>query len=76
MLRRESFSPLQWLLLGVFAVYCLLPLWWVIVTMFKDNGQLFSTVGLLGLVSMAFTSFFSFYLSRLNPAGVLQEVRL
>ena len=46
MLRRESFSPLQWLLLGVFAVYCLLPLWWVIVTMFKDNGQLFSTFGL------------------------------
>ena len=46
MLRRESFSPLQWLLLAVFTVYCLLPLWWVITTMFKDNGQLFSTFGL------------------------------
>ena len=46
MLRRESFSPIQWLLLAVFTVYCLLPLWWVITTMFKDNGQLFSTFGL------------------------------
>lgn len=46
MLRRESFSPIQWLLLAVFTIYCLLPLWWVIVTMFKDNGQLFSTFGL------------------------------
>ena len=46
MLRRESFSPVQWLLLAVFTIYCLLPLWWVITTMFKDNGQLFSTFGL------------------------------
>ena len=46
MLRKESFTPVQWLLLAVFTVYCLLPLWWVITTMFKDNGQLFSTFGL------------------------------
>ena len=46
MLRRTSFSPIQWLLLAIFTVYCLLPLWWVITTMFKDNGQLFSTFGL------------------------------
>ena len=45
-MRRETFSPVQWLVLGVFTVYCLLPLWWVITTMFKDNGQLFSTFGL------------------------------
>jgi multiple sugar transport system permease protein len=45
-LRRESFSAVQWLLLLVFTIYCLLPLWWVITTMFKDNGQLFSTFGL------------------------------
>ncbi|WP_425148301.1 carbohydrate ABC transporter permease [Deinococcus sp.] len=46
MLRRERFSPIQWALLALFAVYCLLPLWWVVTTMFKDNGQLFSTFGL------------------------------
>lgn len=45
-MRRETFSPLQWLLLAVFTLYCLLPLWWVFTTMFKDNGQLFSTFGL------------------------------
>jgi multiple sugar transport system permease protein len=46
MLRRDRFSYLQILLLTVFTVYCLLPLWWVVVTLFKDNGQLFSTFGL------------------------------
>ena len=46
MLRRESFSAVQWALLAIFTLYCLLPLWWVITTMFKDNGQLFSTFGL------------------------------
>ncbi len=46
MLRRDSFSAVQWLLLAIFTVYCLLPLWWVVTTMFKDNGQLFSTFGL------------------------------
>ncbi|MGI8748241.1 MAG: carbohydrate ABC transporter permease, partial [Deinococcus sp.] len=45
-MRRETFSPVQWLLLAVFTLYCLLPLWWVFTTMFKDNGQLFSTFGL------------------------------
>ncbi|TSA87457.1 carbohydrate ABC transporter permease [Deinococcus detaillensis] len=44
--RREGFSPLQWGLLMIFMLYCLLPLWWVITTMNKDNGQLFSTFGL------------------------------
>ncbi|WP_027480644.1 carbohydrate ABC transporter permease [Deinococcus pimensis] len=43
---RRGFSPLQVLLLGLFAVYSLLPLWWMIVTIFKDNGQLFTTPGL------------------------------
>ncbi|WP_221090397.1 carbohydrate ABC transporter permease [Deinococcus aquaedulcis] len=43
---RNRFTPLQLLALTLFAVYALLPLWWVIVTMFKDNGQLFSTFGL------------------------------
>lgn len=45
-LNRPRFTPVQLLLLGLFAIYSLLPLWWVIVTMFKDNGQLFSTFGL------------------------------
>ncbi len=44
--RREGFSALQWGLLSLFCLYCLLPLWWVITTMNKDNGQLFSTFGL------------------------------
>lgn len=43
---RARFSPIQLLVLGLFALYCLLPLWWVLVTIFKDNGQLFSTFGL------------------------------
>lgn len=42
----RGFTPLQGLLLGLFALYSLLPLWWVFVTVFKDNGQLFSTFGL------------------------------
>ncbi|MFB9994587.1 carbohydrate ABC transporter permease [Deinococcus oregonensis] len=46
MLRKEKFTPLQILALTLFAIYALLPLWWVIVTIFKDNGQLFSTFGL------------------------------
>lgn len=46
MLSRERFSAWQVVLLTLFAVYSLLPLWWVIVTIFKDNGQLFSTFGL------------------------------
>jgi len=46
MVRRMHFTPLQLMALGLFAVYSLLPLWWVFVTMFKDNGQLFSTFGL------------------------------
>ncbi|MFC4637818.1 carbohydrate ABC transporter permease [Deinococcus hohokamensis] len=45
-LGRARFSAAQLLLLGLFAVYSLLPLWWVFVTIFKDNGQLFSTFGL------------------------------
>ncbi|MFC4425232.1 carbohydrate ABC transporter permease [Deinococcus navajonensis] len=45
-LGRARFSAAQLLLLGLFAVYSLLPLWWVVVTIFKDNGQLFSTFGL------------------------------
>ncbi|SMB83431.1 carbohydrate ABC transporter permease [Deinococcus hopiensis] len=46
MVRRTHFTPLQLMALGLFALYSLLPLWWVFVTMFKDNGQLFSTFGL------------------------------
>ncbi|GGK16318.1 ABC transporter permease [Deinococcus malanensis] len=46
MLQRQRFSPLQLMVLGIFALYSLLPLWWVFVTIFKDNGQLFSTFGL------------------------------
>lgn len=42
----RGFSPLQLLVLGLFAVYSLLPLWWIVVTVAKDNGQLFSTFGL------------------------------
>lgn len=45
-LRGPRFTPLQLLALGLFALYSLLPLWWVLVTIFKDNGQLFSTFGL------------------------------
>ncbi len=45
-MRQERFTAPQWGLLGLFALFSLLPLWWVIVTMFKDNGQLFSTFGL------------------------------
>ncbi|KEF35705.1 sugar ABC transporter permease [Deinococcus sp. RL] len=44
--RRPGFTPLQLLALTLFAAYSLLPLWWVLVTIFKDNGQLFSTFGL------------------------------
>lgn len=43
---RERFSAPQWGLLLAFAVYSLLPLWWVLTTISKDNGQLFSTFGL------------------------------
>lgn len=43
---RRGFSPLAFLLLGLFALYSLLPLWWMFVTIFKDNGQLFTTPGL------------------------------
>ncbi len=43
---RTRFSPLQLLALTALAIYSLLPLWWLIVTIFKDNGQLFSTFGL------------------------------
>lgn len=46
MVSKEKFTPLQLLALTLFAIYALLPLWWVIVTIFKDNGQLFSTFGL------------------------------
>jgi multiple sugar transport system permease protein len=46
MVSKEKFTPLQILALTLFAIYALLPLWWVIVTIFKDNGQLFSTFGL------------------------------
>ena len=45
-MRAQRFSAPQWGLLGLFAVFSLLPLWWVIVTIFKDNGQLFSSFGL------------------------------
>lgn len=44
--RGEGAGWLTTLALGLFTVYCLLPLWWVIVNMFKDNSQLFSTFGL------------------------------
>ncbi|WP_309571769.1 carbohydrate ABC transporter permease [Deinococcus sp.] len=44
--RRERFAGWQLAVLGLFAVYSLLPLWWVLATIFKDNGQLFSTFGL------------------------------
>ncbi|PYE54467.1 carbohydrate ABC transporter permease [Deinococcus yavapaiensis] len=43
---RRGFTPLQLLVLGLFAIYSLVPLWWMFVTIFKDNGQLFSTFGL------------------------------
>ncbi|CAM3961412.1 carbohydrate ABC transporter permease [Deinococcus marmoris] len=43
---REGFSPLQWGLLFLFCIYSLLPLWWVLTTMTKSNGQLYSTFGL------------------------------
>ncbi|TDE85636.1 carbohydrate ABC transporter permease [Deinococcus sp. S9] len=43
---RPGFTPLQLLALVLFAAYSLLPLWWVLVTIFKDNGQLFSSFGL------------------------------
>lgn len=42
----RGFTPLQFLLLGLFALYSLLPLWWVFVTIFKNNEQLFTTFGL------------------------------
>lgn len=45
-LRPQRFTAPQLLALGLFALYSLLPLWWVLVTIFKDNGQLFSTFGL------------------------------
>ncbi|WP_019584756.1 carbohydrate ABC transporter permease [Deinococcus apachensis] len=45
-LRPPRFTALQLLALGLFALYSLLPLWWVLVTISKDNGQLFSTFGL------------------------------
>ena len=44
--RREGFSLLQFALLLLFCVYSLLPLWWVITTMTKDNSQLYATFGL------------------------------
>lgn len=44
--RQPGFTPLQLLLLGLFALYTLLPLWWVLVTIFKSNDQLYSTPGL------------------------------
>ncbi|GAA4010488.1 carbohydrate ABC transporter permease [Deinococcus rubellus] len=44
--RREGFSVLQFALLLLFCVYSLLPLWWVLTTMTKNNAQLYSTFGL------------------------------
>lgn len=41
------FTPLQTAILLLFAFYCLLPLWWMLTTLAKDNGQLFSTPGFL-----------------------------
>jgi len=46
---KRTREPTNWLLtlaLGLFAIYCLLPLWWVFVNMFKDNSQLFNSFGL------------------------------
>jgi len=43
---QPAFTPIQVALLGLFALYTLTPLWWMFVTIFKDNGQLFSTFGL------------------------------
>lgn len=42
----QRFSLPQWALLLFFAAFYLLPLWWVLVTVFKDNGQLFASFGL------------------------------
>ena len=47
--RKRPGERMNWtliLVLGLFAIYCLLPLWWVFVNMFKDNPQLFSSFGL------------------------------
>jgi multiple sugar transport system permease protein len=47
--RKRPGERMNWTLtlaLGLFAVYCLLPLWWVFVNMFKDNPQLFTSFGL------------------------------
>ncbi|QFP77824.1 carbohydrate ABC transporter permease [Deinococcus sp. AJ005] len=43
---RQGFSPLQWAALSLFCIYSLLPLWWVLTTMTKSNGQLYSSFGL------------------------------
>jgi multiple sugar transport system permease protein len=42
----SRFSVAQLLLLGFLCIYALLPFWWVVVTIFKNNGQLFTTFGL------------------------------
>ena len=34
------------LVLGIFLIYCVLPALWIIASMTKDNGQIFSTFGL------------------------------
>ena len=39
-------STLRNVVLGAFLLYCLLPAMWIIASMTKDNGQIFSTFGL------------------------------
>src|SRR5271154_1123791 len=39
-------SALRNVVLGAFLLYCLLPATWIITSMTKDNGQIFSTFGL------------------------------
>jgi len=42
----HRFTPTQLALLGFLSIYALLPMWWMLTTMFKNNGQLFTTFGL------------------------------
>ena len=42
----RRFTSTQLVLLGFMSIYALLPLWWMITTIFKNNGQLFTTFGL------------------------------
>lgn len=40
------FTITQLVFLGFLSIYALIPLWWMLTTIFKNNGQLFTTFGL------------------------------